>query len=131
MTNAVRISTSEAPAAIGPYVQATVAGDWVFTSGQIALDAATGEMVGAGDCRAETIQVMKNLSAVLKAAGATWSDVVKTTIYLVDMVDFAVVNEVYAEFVGAAPPARVTVQVAALPRGARVEIDAMAFLSRG
>lgn len=122
------VSTDRAPKAIGPYVQATRAGDLVFCSGQIALDPATGAMV-AGGIEAETARVLDNLEAVLSAAGATLSDVVRTTIYLTDMNDFAVVNRIYGERFAdpsGAFPARATVQVAALPKGARVEIDAVA-----
>lgn len=124
------VSTAAAPKAIGPYVQAVVVpatGRLVFCSGQIPLDPETGEMVGAGDVRAQTERVMRNLEAVLSAAGASWGSVVKTTIYLADLQDFAAVNEVYARyFAGEHPPARATVQVAGLPRGALVEIDAVA-----
>jgi 2-iminobutanoate/2-iminopropanoate deaminase len=121
------VKTDGAPAAIGPYSQGVVAGPFLFTAGQIALEPASGELVGA-DAAAQTRQVIANLSAVLKAAGASWGDVVRTEIYLVDLDDFASVNDVYAEYAGDDPPARVTVQVAALPRGARVEIAAVAFV---
>ncbi|MEE9458058.1 MAG: Rid family detoxifying hydrolase [bacterium] len=121
------IKTDGAPAAIGPYAQAVAAGPFLFTAGQIALEPATGELVGA-DAAAQTRQVMANLTAVLRAAGASWENVVRTDIYLVDLADFAAVNEGYAEFVGEEPPARVTVQVAALPRGALVEIAAVAHV---
>ena len=124
------ISTDAAPAAIGPYSQAVLAGGLVFCSGQIALDPATGAMVGGDDVRAQTERVMKNLAAVLEAGGASLSDVVRATIYVVDMNDFGAVNEVYAGFFADAPPARATVGVAALPRGARVEIDAIAAPAR-
>jgi 2-iminobutanoate/2-iminopropanoate deaminase len=117
-----------APKAIGPYSQAIVAGGWVFCSGQIPLDPKSGDMVGAGDVRLQAQQVMRNLGAVLEAAGATFADVVKTTIYLADLGDFGAVNEVYGAFFAAEPPARATVQVAGLPRGALVEIDAVAQL---
>ena len=123
------IATERAPRAIGPYVQATRAGDFVFCSGQIALDPATGEMVQGG-VEAETARVLDNLTAVLEAAGARLSDVVRTTIFLADMNDFAVVNRIYGERFAdpeGAFPARATVQVAALPKGARVEIDAVAY----
>lgn len=122
------VSTTEAPAAIGPYVQAKVAqgSRMVFCSGQIPLEPSSGAFVGEGDVVAQTHQVMRNLAAVLKAAGVDWSHVVKTTIYLIDMADFAAVNEVYASYLGAEVPARATVQVAALPKAARVEIDAIA-----
>jgi 2-iminobutanoate/2-iminopropanoate deaminase len=119
------VSTQSAPAAIGPYSQAVVAGDLVFTSGQIPLDPATGQLLG-GDIRAQTERVMENLAAVLAAAGASFAEVVKATIYLADMADFAAVNEVYGRRFPSAPPARSTVQAAALPKGARVEIDLVA-----
>jgi 2-iminobutanoate/2-iminopropanoate deaminase len=122
------VATSAAPKAIGPYSQAVVApaGRWVFCSGQIAIDPQTGELTGAGDIRLETRQVMKNLDAILRAAGSSFADVVKCTIYLVDLGNFAAVNEVYATYFPGTPPARATVQVVALPRGAQVEIDAVA-----
>lgn len=120
------VRTEAAPKAIGPYAQAIVAGDLVFCSGQIPLDPATGELV-AGDIRAQTERVMLNIEAVLAAAGSSFDRIVKSTIFLTDLADFAVVNEVYGRFVGEdAPPARSTVQVAALPRGANVEIEAIA-----
>ena len=121
------ISTKEAPAAIGPYSQAIKAGAFVFLSGQIPLDPATGQLV-TGDIRRETERVMQNLKAVLAAAGCDFSHVVRTTIYLTDLGDFQAVNEAYGAHFGTVPPARATVQVAALPRGARVEIDAVALL---
>lgn len=120
------ISTADAPAAIGPYSQAVRFGDFVFVSGQIPLDR-DGEMVGGDDVQAQTEQVMKNLAAVLAAAGSSFARVVKTTIFLTDLGDFAAVNEIYARrFEGTDPPARATVQVAALPRGAKVEIELIA-----
>lgn len=126
------VKTAAAPAAIGPYSQAVcvaVGGQtMVFTSGQIPLDPATGAMV-EGDITAQTRQVLTNLGAVLEAAGAAWADVVKTTIFLADMGDFAAVNAVYAERFGDAPPARSTVQAARLPRDSRVEIEAIAVVS--
>jgi 2-iminobutanoate/2-iminopropanoate deaminase len=124
------IVTPDAPKAIGPYAQAisVPAGRLVFCSGQIPLDPQTGELVGAGDIRAQTERVLANLAAVLAAAGASFADVTKTTIFLTDLRDFANVNEVYARFVGASPPARATVQVAALPKGASVEIEAVAVV---
>jgi 2-iminobutanoate/2-iminopropanoate deaminase len=126
----VAIATDRAPAAIGPYSQAVRAGDLVFTSGQIGLDPATGELVKGG-IEAETLRVLDNLTAVLEAAGAGWRDVVRTTIYLADIADFAVVNKLYGERVGVGvQPARSTVQVARLPRGAAVEIDAIATAPR-
>jgi 2-iminobutanoate/2-iminopropanoate deaminase len=122
-----RIETDAAPAAIGPYSQAIQAGEWVFCSGQLALDPRSGELVGEGDVRAEAEQVLRNLDAVLRGAGATRNDVVKATVYLADMKEFSTVNEVYAAFFeGTLPPARATVEVAALPKGARVEIDLIA-----
>ncbi len=119
------ISTQEAPAAIGPYSQAVEAGCFVFLSGQIPLDPATGELV-SGSIQYETRRVMENLKAVLAAAGLSFADVVKTTIYVTDIGAFAAVNEVYGSYFKEEPPARATVQVAALPKGARVEIDAVA-----
>ena len=121
------ITTAEAPAAIGPYSQAVRFGELVFLSGQIPLDPATGQMVGDGDVRAEAEQVMENLQAVLAAAGSSFSRVLKTTIFLTDLGDFAAVNEIYGKrFEGIEPPARATIQVAALPRGAKVEIEMIA-----
>jgi 2-iminobutanoate/2-iminopropanoate deaminase len=122
------ISTVAAPAAIGPYSQGVRCGNLLFLSGQIPLDPATGQLV-EGDVAAQTLRVLANLHAVLAAAGAGFSDVVRTTIYLVDLAHFAVVNEIYARHIGEPPPARSTVQVAALPRGALVEIDAIAVLA--
>ena len=121
------VHTENAPAAIGPYSQAMVAGNFLFTAGQIALDPATGQIV-QGDVTAQTERVMRNLTAVLENAGASWSDVVKTTVYLQDMADFPRVNEVYGRMIGDARPARSTVQVAGLPRGVLVEIDAVAIV---
>jgi 2-iminobutanoate/2-iminopropanoate deaminase len=118
------ISTDKAPAAIGPYSQGIVANGFLFTAGQIALDPATGQIVG-GDVVAQTERVMANLKAILDEAGATWADVVKTTVYLLDMADFPVVNETYARALGDARPARSTVQVSGLPRNVRIEIDAV------
>jgi 2-iminobutanoate/2-iminopropanoate deaminase len=121
------VSTPSAPAAIGAYSQAVIAGGFVHCSGQIALDPATGELVGA-DVSAETEQVMKNLTAVLAAAGSSFEHVCKCNVYLLDMVDFAAMNAVYARYVGQyAPPARAAVAVSQLPRGARVEIDCIAL----
>jgi 2-iminobutanoate/2-iminopropanoate deaminase len=122
------VATSSAPRAIGPYSQAVVAqgARCIYCSGQIPLDPATGELVGGGDAEKETHQVMHNLEQVLKAAGASLDAVVKTTIYLTDLKNFAAVNGAYATYFGSTPPARATVQVAALPRGAQVEIDAVA-----
>ncbi|MCK6524597.1 Rid family detoxifying hydrolase [Myxococcota bacterium] len=120
------ISSASAPKAIGPYSQAISHGGLVWCSGQIALDPTTGLMVGGGDVRAEAEQALKNLAAVLAEAGTGFHRVVKVTIFLMDMADFAVVNEVYAAAIGDARPARATVQVAGLPKGARVEIDCVA-----
>ncbi|MFN6338780.1 MAG: Rid family detoxifying hydrolase [Cyanobacteriota bacterium] len=130
MTTApLAVNTPEAPAPVGPYNQAVRAGGWLFCSGQIALDPHTGQMVGAGDVAAESRQVLANLRAVLRAAGVGPAQVVRTTVYLVDLADFATVNELYAEVFGAGvAPARACVQVAALPKGARVEIDAVAVM---
>lgn len=137
------ISTRNAPSAVGPYSQAVAAGGFVFISGQIPLDPATGQMVD-GDVAAQTERVMANLGAVLEAAGPgpaddpgpadgpgpaaglSFADVVKTTIYLTDIADFATVNEIYGRHFPHEPPARATIQVAALPKGARIEIDAIA-----
>jgi 2-iminobutanoate/2-iminopropanoate deaminase len=126
MTQRTRISTTDAPAAIGPYSQAIAAGDFIFCSGQVALDPATGEL-GEDDVRAQTRRALENLSAVLSAGGATLGDVVKTTVFLVNMGDFAAMNEVYAEYFSSEAPARSTIAVAALPRGARVEVEAVAL----
>jgi len=119
------ISTKEAPGAIGPYSQAVKSGDLLFLSGQIPLDPATGQLV-TGDITAQTRRVMDNLRAVLAAAGCTFADVVRTTIYLVDLGHFAAVNEAYGSCFEPPYPARATVQVAALPKGAQVEIDVIA-----
>lgn len=125
-----QIKTDAAPAAIGPYSQAIAVDGWVFCSGQIPLDPTSGKLV-EGEIADETERVMQNLDGVLKAAGAHFGDVVKTTIYLTDLAHFAEVNRVYAKyFEGGPPPARATVQVAALPRGCRVEIDAIARVAR-
>lgn len=125
------VATDDAPKAIGPYSQAVVApaGRLVFCSGQIPIDPQSGELVGAGDIRQEAHQVMKNLESVLKAADASFAHVVKTTIYLIDLKNFSVVNEVYGGYFTGSPPARATIQVAALPRGAQIEIDAVATVS--
>jgi 2-iminobutanoate/2-iminopropanoate deaminase len=124
------IATAAAPAAIGPYSQAVRVGSFVFTAGQIGLDPATGQLV-ADDVEAQTRQVMANLAAVLTAAGSDLNRIVKTTIFLTDMADFPTVNAVYGSFFTEAPPARSTVAVAALPRGARVEIEAIALADEG
>jgi 2-iminobutanoate/2-iminopropanoate deaminase len=121
------IHTDRAPAAIGPYSQAIVANGFVFTAGQIALDPATGHVV-EGDVVAQAERVFLNLRAILDAAGSTFDDVVKTTVFLADMADFPRVNEVYARAFGTARPARSTVQAAGLPRGVLVEIEATAVV---
>ena len=124
------IETAQAPAPVGPYNQAVRAGNLLFCSGQIALDPTSGNLVGAGDVALETRQVLANLLAVLDAAGARPSQVVRTTVFLADLADFVTVNGLYAEVFGAGvSPARACVQVAALPKGARVEIDAIAVLA--
>ncbi|HOK55102.1 MAG TPA: RidA family protein [Armatimonadota bacterium] len=122
------IETSTAPKAIGPYSQAVKAGGLIFVSGQIPINPNTNELV-SGSIETETTHVMENLKAILSAAGATLADVVKTTIYLADMGDFAKVNEVYGSYFTGSYPARATVQVAGLPKGVRVEIDAVAIAS--
>jgi 2-iminobutanoate/2-iminopropanoate deaminase len=119
------VHTDTAPAAIGPYSQGIVANGFLYTAGQIPIDPATGQIV-AGDVAAQTQRVMANLAAVLGTVGASWKDVVKTTVFLHDLADFPVVNEVYGKALGDARPARSTVQVGALPRGALVEIEAVA-----
>jgi 2-iminobutanoate/2-iminopropanoate deaminase len=119
------VASDQAPRAIGPYSQAVEAGGFLFCAGQIALDPGTGGLVEGG-IEAETERVLKNLEAVLAAAGRRTGDVVKTTVYLVDLGDFPKMNEVYGRFFPRDPPARATVQVAALPKGARVEIEAVA-----
>lgn len=121
------VHTAAAPAAIGPYSQAIVANGFVFTAGQVSFDPATMELV-EGDVAAQTEQVMKNLSAILREAGADLSTVVKTTVFLRDMNDFAEMNAVYGRWFGEHKPARSTVQVARLPRDAGVEIEAVAVL---
>lgn len=121
------IATESAPTAIGPYSQAVRAGDFVFVSGQLPMDPATMELID-GDIGAQTERAMENLRAVLKAAGADFDNVVRTTVYLADMNDFAEMNDVYARYFGDEPAARVTVEVARLPRDARIEIDAVAYV---
>lgn len=121
------ISTTGAPAAIGPYSQGIATDSLLFTAGQAALDPTTGQLVQGG-IEAEMERVMANLSSVLDAAGCVWGDVLKTTIFLVDMADFAAVNAIYGRFMSDPPPARSTVAVAALPKGALVEIEAVARL---
>ena len=126
MTERRIVKTEGAPGAIGPYSQAVVAGGFVYASGQIPLDPATGQFVEGG-VREQTAQVLRNLSKVLEAAGSSLSRVVKTTVFLADMNDFAAMNETYAEFFAQEPPARATLQAARLPRDARVEIDVVAL----
>jgi 2-iminobutanoate/2-iminopropanoate deaminase len=120
------VHTDQAPAAIGPYSQAVIANGFLYTAGQIALDPGSGQIV-AGDVVAQTEQVFRNLGAILGAAGAGWHDVVKATVFLMDMRDFPRVNEVYARVMGDSRPARSTVQVSGLPRGVQVEIDLVAL----
>jgi 2-iminobutanoate/2-iminopropanoate deaminase len=122
-----RVSTGDAPAAIGPYSQAIIANGMVFTAGQIPLDPATMELVG-DDASAQTERVMQNLSAILLQAGASLGSVVKTTVFLSDMNDFAAMNEVYGRFFGEHRPARSTVQAARLPKDVKVEIEAIALV---
>jgi 2-iminobutanoate/2-iminopropanoate deaminase len=117
--------SEQAPAAIGPYSQAVSQDGWVFTAGQVGLDPSTGELVPGG-IEAETRRALKNLGHVLEAGGCSVPDILKATIYLADMGDFATVNELYAEFLGDHRPARSTVEVAGLPKGARIEIDLVA-----
>ena len=124
MPNKEIIHTTVAPAAVGPYSQAIRAGRWVFTAGQIGIDPASGQLVAG--LEAQTQQVLNNLSAILTAASSSLTDVVKTTIFLTDMAHFAQVNAIYGQVFGEAPPARSTVQVAALPLGALIEVEAIA-----
>ncbi len=121
------LHTDHAPAAIGPYSQGVMHNGFLFTAGQIAIDPATGQVI-QGDVVAQTERVLANLHAILDAAGATWNDVVKTTVFLHDMSDFPAVNDVYARTFGDARPARSTVQVSALPRNVLVEIEAIAAI---
>jgi 2-iminobutanoate/2-iminopropanoate deaminase len=120
------VSTPHAPKAIGPYSQAIKANGFVFISGQVAFDPATGNLI-SGDIQEQTEQVLKNLSAILAAAGSSWEKVVKSSVFLKDMNEFAQMNEVYAKFCKGAPPARSTVEVARLPRDVSVEIDVIAL----
>ena len=124
------VTTAGAPKAIGPYSQAVSApaGRLLFCSGQIPIDPSSGEMVGAGDVRAQAERVLQNLGAVLTAGGASFASVVKTTIFLIDLGDFGAVNEIYARYFPSQPPARATVQAAGLPRGALIEIEAIAIV---
>lgn len=121
------IKTKNSPGAIGPYSQGIIANGFLYSAGQVAIDPANGELVGS-EIVAQTERVMKNLDGILDAAGAHWGDVVKTTIYLADLAHFPTVNEVYGKWIGDARPARSTVQVAALPRGALIEIDLIAAI---
>ncbi|PYJ49805.1 MAG: reactive intermediate/imine deaminase [Verrucomicrobia bacterium] len=124
------ISTSEAPAAIGPYSQAVRSGRFLFCSGQIPLDPNSGQIV-PGDIAAQTRRVLDNIAAVLNAERLTFDNVIKTTIFLTDLADFQAVNEIYGSYFKQAPPARSTVQVSALPKGAKVEIEAIAVANNG
>ena len=119
------IKTDKAPSAIGPYEQGILVGDFLFTSGQIALEPGTGQFL-QGEIELETERVLKNIEAILQAAGMTMNNVVKTTVYMTDLVQFTRMNQVYEKFFSASKPARATVQVAGLPKGAKVEIDVVA-----
>ena len=129
MSSLKAVTTQLAPGAIGPYSQGILAGGFLFLSGQIPLDPATGQIV-TGSIAEQTHQVLKNLGAVLTAGGAGYGDVVKTTVYLQDMADFAAMNEIYATYFSAPAPARATIQAAALPRGVKVEIDVVAYVGK-
>ena len=123
------IETTSAPKPVGPYNQAVLVENWLYCSGQIALDPSTGVMIGNGNIEEETRQVLKNLMAVVEAAGGDSSNVIRTTIYLTDLNDFAKVNAIYAEtFGGSASPARACVEVSNLPKGGKIEIDCIAWL---
>ena len=124
------ISTSEAPAAIGPYSQAVRSGNFLFCSGQIPLDPKSGQIV-SGDIATQTRRVLDNIGAVLKAEGLTFENIVKTTIFLTDLADFQTVNETYGSYFTQQPPARSTVQVSALPKGAKIKIEAIAVADNG
>jgi 2-iminobutanoate/2-iminopropanoate deaminase len=124
------ISTSEAPAAIGPYSQAVHSGNFLFCSGQIPLDPKSGQIV-PGDIATQTRRVLDNIGAVLKADGLTFENIVKTTIFLTDLDDFQTVNEIYGSYFKQQPPARSTVQVSALPKGAKIEIEVIAIADDG
>jgi 2-iminobutanoate/2-iminopropanoate deaminase len=123
------VKTDNAPGALGPYSQAIKVGEFIYTSGQIAIDPATGELIGGGIAE-QTERVLKNVGAVLEAAGSSLDQVVKTLVFLADMNDFAAMNEVYGKFFTEAPPARSTVQAARLPKDARVEIEAVALVTK-
>ena len=123
------IETNSAPKPVGPYNQAVLVENWLYCSGQIALDPSTGVMIGNGNIEEETRQVLKNLMAVVEAAGGESSNVIRTTIYLTDLNDFAKVNAIYAEtFGGSASPARACVEVSNLPKGGKIEIDCIAWI---
>jgi len=123
------IETKSAPKPVGPYNQAVLVENWLYCSGQIALDPSTGVMIGNGNIEEETKQVLKNLMAVVEAAGGESSNVIRTTIYLTDLNDFAKVNAIYAEtFGGSASPARACVEVSNLPKGGKIEVDCIAWL---
>ena len=125
------IETNSAPKPVGPYSQAVLVESWLYCSGQIALDPATGKMVGSGNIEEETRQVLKNLIAVVEAAGGKNSNVIRTTIYLTDLNDFAKVNEIYAQFFGnGISPARACVEVSRLPKSGKIEIDCIAWLKK-
>ena len=128
MNNKTVISTSDAPSAIGPYSQAIRVGDLLFVSGQIPLDPSTGKLIEQTDIKAQTHRVLQNLSAILRAAGGSTDNVVRTTVFLRNMSDFADMNSVYAEYFRTAPPARSTVEAARLPRDVSVEIDCIAVI---
>ena len=125
--NKETVSTDKAPKAIGPYAQAIKAGEFIYTAGQIPIDPKSGNLI-AGGIAEQTRQVLENLKAVLEAAGSSLDQVIKATVFLKNMADFAALNEVYGEYLGAAKPARSTVAVAELPRGALVEIDFVAMV---
>ena len=127
MSSRSGVSTDSAPKALGPYSQAIRAGQFLFVSDQVPIDPATGEFV-AGGIADQTRRALQNVGEILSAAGASFQGVVRTTVYLADLADFAAMNEVYATFFPAPPPARSTIQAARLPKDARVEIDAIAFL---
>ena len=122
------VTTDAAPQALGPYSQAVRAGQFLFVSGQVAIDPATGNLLN-GSIDAQTRRVMRNIGEILRAAGASYDSIVRTTVFLADMNDFAAMNAAYGTYFGSPPPARVTVQVARLPKDARVEIDAIAVLT--
>ena len=128
MNNKTVISTADAPSAIGPYSQAIRVGDLLFVSGQIPIDPSTGKLIEQTDIKAQTHRVLENLSAILRAAGGSTDNVVRTTVFLRNMSDFADMNSVYAEYFRTAPPARSTVEAARLPRDVSVEIDCIAVI---